>query len=199
MVKTDKPPSQTWKIFLKNHMGSLVSMDFFTVQSVFFKVFHVLIILSHERRQIIYFNVTTNPTAAWVAQQIREAFPWDTAPKHLIHDRDPVFQKECRATLNAMGVNIVLTAPRSPWQNPYVERVIGSIRREALDHIIVLNKEHLRQTMSDYIAYYHGARTHLGLEKDCPNSRAIQLKDSGKIIVISHLGGLHHEYRRKVA
>ncbi|MEO5378998.1 MAG: integrase core domain-containing protein [Magnetococcus sp. DMHC-6] len=133
MVKPVKPPSQTWKTFLENHANCLIAIDFFTVPTVFFKVFHVLVLLDHERRRIIHFNVTTNPTSAWVAQQIKDAFPWDTAPRYLIHDRDPAFMS-CKTTFKAMGIKEIITAPKSPWQNPYCERVIGSIRRECLDH-----------------------------------------------------------------
>ncbi|MBF0147959.1 MAG: transposase [Magnetococcales bacterium] len=199
MIKPAKPPSQTWKTFLENHANCLVAMDLFTVPTVFFKVFHVLILLDHDRRRIIHFNITTNPTAAWVAQQIRDAFPWDSAPRYLIHDRDPIFQGKCQDTLKAMGIKDVKTAPTSPWQNAYCERVIVSIRRECLDHIIVVNEEHLRRTLTSYLTYYHGTRTHLGLAKDCPESRTVQPMETGDVIAIPHLGGLHHQYVRKAA
>ncbi|MBF0420826.1 MAG: DDE-type integrase/transposase/recombinase [Magnetococcales bacterium] len=199
MVKTKKPPSQTWKTFLENHADQIIAMDLFTVPTVFFKILHVLILIDHKRRKIVHFNVTTNPTAAWVSQQIREAFPWNTAPRFLLHDRDPVFEAECKKTIRSMGVEEVITAPASPWQNPYVERMIGSVRRDALDHVIVLNEDHLKRVMEGYLAYYHHSRTHLGLKKDCPEHRPVQTKDSGKIVTISHLGGLHHQYLRKAA
>ncbi len=199
MVKPIKPSSQTWKTFLENHANCLVAMDFFTVPTIFFKVFHVLIFLDHKRRRIIHFNITTNPTAAWVAQQIRDAFPWDSAPRYLIHDRDPVFQGKCQEALKAMGIKEVKIAPASPWQNVYCERVIGSIRRECLDHVIVINEEHLRRKLAEYKTYYNKSRTHLGLTKDSPEPRAIQPIGTGDIITIPHLGGLHHQYMRKAA
>ncbi|MBF0153634.1 MAG: transposase [Magnetococcales bacterium] len=199
MVKPKKHPSQTWKTFLKNHASQIVAMDFFTIPDISFKVLYVLIFINHDRRKIIHFNVTTNPTASWVAQQIREAFPRDTAPRFLLHDRAPAFQAECRTTLRAMGIEEVITAPASPWQNPYAERMIGSIRRDVLDHIITLNEEHLRQTLANYFVYYHGFRTHLGLKKDCPDHRPVQPTDAGKIVAVPHLGGLHHQYLRKAA
>ncbi|MBF0421317.1 MAG: transposase [Magnetococcales bacterium] len=197
MIKPKKTPSQNWKTFLENHASSLVAIDFFTVPTIFFQVLHVLIFLSHDRRKIIHFNVTSNPTATWVAQQVREAFPWDSVPPYLIHDRDPLFKAECRTTFKAMGIESVVS--RHPNQNSFCERAIGSIRRECLDHIIVLNEEHLRRTVSAYIGYYHGSRTHLGLGKDCPDERPVQAKDAGNVISIPHLGGLHHQYLRKAA
>ena len=199
MVRPKKPPSQTWRTFLENHTGCLVSMDFFTVPTITFKVLHVLVFLHHERRKIIYFSVTTNPTASWVAQQIREAFPWESAPRYLLHDRDPAFQGECKVSMKAMGIKSVQTAPRSPWQNPFVERIFGSIRREILDHIIVLNAEHLRRILTSYFEYYHQSRTHLGLDKDCPEPRPVQTKSNGNVIAFPQVGGLHHRYERKAA
>ena len=194
MIKSDKPPSQTWKTFLENHADQIIAMDFLTVPTVFFKVIHVLILIDHERRKIVHFNVTTNPTAALVARQLKEAFPWDSAPRFLLHDRDPVFQAECKGTMKAMGIESVQTAPQSPWQNPIAERIIGSIRREILDHIIVLSEDHLRRNLSNYAIYYHEARTHLGLDKDCPVSRPVQAIEDGNIIAFPHIGGLHHQY-----
>ncbi|MBF0341525.1 MAG: transposase family protein [Magnetococcales bacterium] len=199
MVKPAKPPSQPWKTFLENHANCLAAMDFFTVPTLFFKVFHVLILLDHERRRIIHFNVTTNPTAAWVAQQIRDAFPWDSTPRYLIHDRDPTFQGTCKDTLKVMGIKDIKIAPASPWQNAYCERVIGSIRRECLDHVIVMNEAHLRRTLTPCFIYYHETLTHLWLAKDCPEPRAVQPMGTGEVITIPHLSGLHHQYLRKAA
>ncbi len=199
MIKPTKPPSQTWKTFLENHAGQIVAMDFFTVPTIFFQVLHVLILLDHERRKIVYFNVTNNPTAARVAQQLRQAFPWDTVPRYLLHDGDPVLQAECRVTLRAMGLERVQTAPASPWQNPYVERIIGSLRREIFDHVIVLNEEHLQRLMSSYLEYYHSQRTHQGLAKDCPEHRPVPPLDAGKVVSFPCVGGLHHEYRHMAA
>ncbi|MBF0188283.1 MAG: transposase [Magnetococcales bacterium] len=198
MVKTTKPPSQTWRTFLDNHADQIVAMDFFTVPTICFNVFHVLILIDHERRKIVHFNMTSNPTSAWVMQQIREAFPWDSSPRYLLHDRDPTLMA-CQSVFKAMYIEPVITAPRSPWQNAIAERVIGSLRRECLDHIIVLNREHLRRILSSYIEYYHGQRTHLSLKKDYPVTREIQLPTSGKIIAHPILGGLHHQYKRVAA
>ena len=187
------------KTFLENHSGCLVAIDFFTVPTIFFNVLHVLVFLHHDRRKVIHFNITSSPTAAWVAQQVREAFPWDTAPRYLIHDHDPAFQGECKAAFAAMGIKIVQTAPSSPWQNPFVERIFGSVRREILDHVIVLNEEHLQRVLASYLDYYHTSRTHLGLAKDCPEPRPIQSTDDGKVVAFPCVGGLHHRYERKAA
>src|SRR5579864_911647 len=157
------PPSPTWKAFLKNHVCELVSIDFLTVPTVGFRVLFVLVVLAHDRRQVIHFNVTGNPTAQWTAQQIVEAFPWDSAPKYLLRDRDAIYGEPFRRRIESMGVDQVLSAPRSPWQNPYVERLIGSIRRDCLDHVIVLNERHLRRILTRYFDYYHRGRTHLSL------------------------------------
>ncbi len=143
--------------------------------------------------------MTANPTAAWVAQQIREAFPWDTAPRHVIRDRDSVYGGVFRARVLAMGIEEVITAPRSPWQNPFAERVIGSIRRECLDHVIVLNEWHLRRILASYLDYYHRSRTHLSLEKDTPNGRPVQPAGAGKIVAFPQVGGLHHRCLRLAA
>jgi len=168
MVRHRKPPSQTWRIFLANHVHHLVSVDFFTVPAVTFRVFFVIIVLSHHRRRVIRFNVTEQPTAAWTAQQIVEAFPWDTAPRYLLRDRDGIFGDYFRRRVSGMGIDEVLIAARSPWQTPYMERLIGSIRRECLDHVIVLNEQHLRRIIASYLRYYHAARTYLSLDKDAP-------------------------------
>jgi hypothetical protein len=143
MVRTRKPPSQTWRTFLKNHVGSLASIDFLTVPTVTFQVLYVFIVLRLDRRQIVHVNVTGQPTAGWVAQQLREAFPFDTAPRYLIRDRDGIFGEEVRQCLAHLGIEEVVTAPRSPWQNPYSERLNGIIRQDCLDHVLVLNARHL--------------------------------------------------------
>jgi len=199
MVRHRKPPSQTWRTFLANHVHNLVSVDFFTVPTVTFRVFFVFIVLAHDRRRVIHFNVTEQPTAAWTAQQIVEAFPWDTAPRYLLRDRDGIYGHYFRGRVSGMGIDEVPIAPRSPWQSPYVERLIGSIRRECLDHMIVLNEQHLRRTIASYLRYYHAARTHLSLDKDAPNGRPIQLPAAGNVVALPHLGGLHHEYVRLAA
>ena len=155
--------------------------------------------LAHDRRQILHVNVTGHPTAEWTAQQIRNAFPWDTAPRFLLRDRDGTYGPAFRACLEAMEIDEVLTAPRSPWQNPYVERLIGSIRRECLDHVIVLNERSARRILRSYVAYYHHLRTHLALGKDAPVSRAVEPADPSDVVAIPHVGGLHHSYHRHAA
>ncbi len=199
MVRHPRPPSQTWRTFLRNHAGCLVSVDFFTVPTATFAILFVFMVLRHDRRRIVHISVTAQPTASWVAQQIREAFPWDTGPRHLIRDRDGIYGATFRATVAAMGIEDVVTAPRSPWQNPYVERVIGSIRRECLNHVIVLNEHHLRQILSSYLDYYHRSRTHLSLAKDCPEPRSERPPGPGKIVALPQVGGLHHRYERMAA
>jgi putative transposase len=194
-----KPPSQTWRTFLKNHMKQTASMDFFTVPTATFRVLFVFLVLSHDRRRIVHFNVTEHPTENWTAQQIREAFPWDKAPRYLIRDRDAIFGKDLVATTQGMGIEEVIIAPRSPWQNPYVERLIGSIRRECLDHIIVWNERSLRRILRRYFHYYERSRTHLALAKDAPVPRAVDQPENGRIEAIPQVGGLHHRYQRRAA
>ena len=155
--------------------------------------------LGHNRRTIIHFGVTRQPTADWFACQITKAFPWDSAPRYLLRDRDAAYGQRFRERLRAMSIEEVVTAPRSPWQNAYVERVIGSIRRECLDHILIINERHLRRALSSYITYYHQSRTHLSLEKDCPEPRPISPPAMGNVIVVPQVGGLHHRYERRAA
>ena len=145
------------------------------------------------------FDVTQHPTAAWLAQQIIEAFPWETAPSFLLRDRDAAFGSVFSKRVAAMGITEVVTAPRSPWQNAYVERVIGSIRRECLDHLVIFNERHLRRVLSSYVDYYQRTRTHLSLDKDCPDRRPIQLRSGGRVVAIPKVGGLHHRYERLAA
>ncbi len=163
-----KSPSQTWRTFLQNHVLDLVSVDFFVVPTATFRVLYVFVVLLHHRRKVVHFNVTDSPTAVWTGQQIVEAFPNDSAPRYLLRDRDSIYGGEFRRRVKSMGSAEVLTAPRSPWQNPFAERVIGTIRRELLDQVIVLNEGHLRRRLRAYLRYYHGSRTHLALEKDAP-------------------------------
>jgi transposase InsO family protein len=195
--KLPRPPSQTWKTFLRNHIGQMVSIDFFTVPTVTMRVLFVFLVLEHRRRQVLHFNVTEHPTADWTSQQIVEAFADRDAPRYLIRDRDSIYGSEVRLRIASLGIEEVLAAPRSPWQNPYVERLIGSIRRDCLNHFVILNARHLKRTLATYLVYYHRSRTHLGLEKQCPIPR--QVSSIGKIIEISQLGGLHHRYERVAA
>jgi transposase InsO family protein len=161
-----------------------------------FHVMYVFVILHHERREIIHFNATYHPTAEWTAQQVVEAFPFDTAPRYLIRDRDCIYGARFRNRAKSLGIEEVITAPRSPWQNPYVERLIGSIRRECLNHVIIFNERHLRQQLESYSTYYHEVRTHLSLDKQSPVPRSVEPPGQGKVVAIPHVGGLHHEYRR---
>jgi hypothetical protein len=192
-----RPPTQTWKTFLHNHLGQLVSIDFFTVPTVTLRVLFVFIVLEHRRREVLHFNVTEHPTAAWTSQQIVEAFADRDVPQYLIRDRDGVYGSEVGLRIASLHIEEVLTAPQSPWQNPYAERLIGSIRRDCLNHFVILNARHLKKTLASYFAYYHGSRTHLGLKKQCPLVR--QVSSMGRIIEIPQLGGLHHRYERIAA
>src|SRR6266851_8803308 len=192
-----RPPSQSWRPFLKNHMKQMASMDFFIVPTALFRVLFVFVVLSHDRRRVVHFNVTEHPTEKWTAQQIRAAFPWDEAPRYLIRDRDAIFGKDFVATTNGMGIEEVVIAPRSPWQNPYAERLIGSIRQECLDHIIVWNERSLRRTLHSYFHYYERSRTHLALAKDAPVPRAVDQPENGPIDATPQVGGLHHRYQRR--
>jgi putative transposase len=197
--KRTTPPSQTWRTFLTNHVRDLVSIDFFTVPTVQLRVLFVLVVLAHHRRRVLHFNVTDHPTAAWTAQQIVDSFPDDTAPAYLLRDRDAIYGDSFRQRVKGMRIHEVLTAARSPWQNPFAERLIGSIRRECLDHVVVLGERHLRRTLTAYVAYYHRARTHLALDKDAPDVRPIELPEAGRILPIPEVGGLHHRYIRQAA
>jgi putative transposase len=194
-----RPPSQTWRTFLTNHVAVLVSMDFFTVPTLTGRVLFVLVLLTHQRRRIIHINVTEHPTAAWTAQQVIDAFPDDTAPRWLVRDRDAIYGDVFRRRVAGMGIGEVISSPSSPWQNPYAERLIGSIRRECLDHVIVLGERHLRRILTCYASYYHGARTHLSLEKDAPTPRRVQAPTEGRVVAFAEVGGLHHRYERRAA
>jgi len=196
MIRPCNPPSQTWRTFLENHATDLASVDFFTVPTATFRILYVFVILHHERREIVHFNVTEHPTAEWTAQQLVDAFPFDSASRYLLRDRDSIYGGKFRNRVKGPGIDEVLTAPRSPWQNPYVERIIGSIRRECLNHIIVINERHLWRQLKSYSIYYHEARTHLSLDKQGPVPRSIEPQEQGKIVAIPHVSGLHHECRR---
>jgi putative transposase len=195
-----KPPSQTWRTFLDNHVRNLVSVDFFTVPTVFFQVLFVFVILAHDRRRILSINVTSSPSATWTANQIVQAFPWETVPRYLLRDRDGIYGADFRHRIHNLGVKEVIIAPRSPWQNPYAERVIGTLRRELLDHVIVLNERHLRRLLRTYVSdYYHSSRTHLSLDKNSPDPRSVEPPELGEVIELPLVGGLHHRYTRRAA
>jgi len=199
MPRRRKPPSQTWRTFLDNHIGELVSIDFFTVPTATFRVLFVLLVLAHDRRRIVHFNVTDHPTADWTSQQMVEAFGDAKAPRFMIRDRDSVYGLAFRERVKALGVEEVVIAPRSPWQSPYVERLIGTLRRECLDHVVVLGEAHLRRIVRSYVGYYQTARTHLSLEKDAPEPRTAQRPEEGKVVEIPEVGGLHHRHERRAA
>jgi putative transposase len=195
IVRPRKPPSQTWRTFLENHTKQLVSIDFFTVPTIRFQVLYVFLVWAHDRRRILHFNVTAHRTA----QQLREAFPFDQLPRFLLRDRDVIFGNDFREHVREMGICEVLSAPRAPWQRAYVERVIGSVRREYLDHVIVFHESSLRRILNSYFDYYHRSRTHLSLGKDSPHPRAIQPPAMGSVVAVSQLGGLHHRCWTRIA
>ena len=196
MPRRTKPPSQTWRTFLKNHMDVTCAIDFFTVPTASFRILFVLVVMKHSRREIVHFNVTEHPCAEWTAQQIVEAFPWQSAPRYLLRDRDKIFAPHFRKRVKGMQIEEVITARKSPWQNPYLERFIGSVRADCLNRMIILNERHLKRIISGYLDYYHQDRTHLGLEKDTPATRTVYERATGsaKVIAFPRIGGLHHRY-----
>src|SRR5450755_3581515 len=194
MVRRRGPPSQGWRTFLRNHAPDIAAMDLFVVPTIGFDLLYAFVIVRLGRRDLLWINVTANPTAEWVARQITEAFPWDEAPHYLIRDRDRIYGSVVTRRLRAMGIRDKPTAPASPWQNGFAERLIGSIRRECVDHIIILGEAHLRRILRSYACYYNGIRTHRSLNKDAPVSRSVQR--TGVISSRAILGGLHHHYGR---
>jgi len=196
MLRTQKPPSQSWRTFLDNHVPDIAACDFFTVPTVTFRVLYVFIVLRHDRRRVVHFNVTTNPHAEWTAQQVINAFPHEDAPRFLIRDRDGIYGNIFKDRMKGMGIEEVPIAPRSPWQNPYCERVIGSIRRECVNHLIVLSERHLYRILTDYFAYYHNSRPHLSLDRNSPTPRDVEPPSQGKVLSTAQVGGLHHRYSR---
>jgi putative transposase len=194
-----RPPSQTWRTFLTNHVTSLVSMDFFTVPTLTGRVLFVLVLLSHHRRRIAHLAITEHPTAAWTAQQVIDAFPYDTAARWLVRDRDAIYGDAFRRRVAGMGMTELMAAPSSPWQNPFAERLIGSLRRECLDHVIILSQRHLRRVLARYVSYYHHSRTHLSLAKDAPTPRRVQDITEGDVMAFPEVGGLHHRHERRAA
>jgi transposase InsO family protein len=194
MVKRRGPPGQGWRTFLHNHVPEIAAMDLFVVPTIGFDLLYAFVIVRLNRRDLVWINVTTNPTAEWVARQLTEAFPWNEAPRYMIRDRDRIYGTVVTRRLRAMGIRDKPTAPASPWQNGFAERLIGSIRRECLDHIIVLGEEHLRRILRSYADYYNGVRTHRSLNKDAPVSRPVQR--TGVISSRVILGGIHHHYVR---
>jgi transposase InsO family protein len=199
MVRRRGRPSPTWRSFLRNQAAGIAAIDMFVVASASFRLLYVMIILAHDRRKIVRFDVTRYPTASWLARQVTDAFPWDTAPRYLLRDRDALYGQDFRKQVDAMGIAEVVSAARSPWQNAYVERVIGSIRRECLDYIVIFNERHLRRVLSTYIDYYHRTRTHLSLDKDCPDPRPVTPPGVGRVVAFPQVNGLHHRYERLAA
>jgi transposase InsO family protein len=192
----DAEPAKRWAAFLSNHREAIAAMDFFTVPTLTFGVLYGFFVIAHDRRRILHCNVTRHPTTAWVAQQLREAFPYDSAPKYLILDREHTFHGEVLETAESLGILPVRTAIRSPWQNGVAERWVGTCRRDLLNHIIVLNERHLKRLMREYIDYYHDDRTHLRLSKETPAGRTTTKSApvNAKVVSTPRLGGLHHRY-----
>ena len=199
MARGGKPPSQAWRTFLENHLRELVSIGFLTEPTLSFRVLFVFVVLAHNRRRVVHFNVTDSPTAKWTSLQILQAFPWDTAPRYLLRDRDCTYGQEFVHRVRSLGIEEVKIAPRSPWQNPFAERFVGTLRRDCLNHVIALSENHLRRIVRNYLGYYHDCRTHLSLDKDAPEPRAIGPPESGEVIALPRVGGLHHRYTRRAA
>jgi len=194
MTRPSKPPSQTWKTFLRNHAEAIAAIDMCVVPTLTFEHLFAFLVLGHGRRQLLWFEVTRHPTAAWLARQITEAFPWASAPAYLVRDNDRAYGDVFTSRVRAMGIRDRPISPGSPWQNGIAERFIGTLRRECLDQVLIFSEMHLRRVLSAYAAYYNRARTHLALQNDAPFHRAVQR--SGAIVAIPILAGLHHQYVR---
>ena len=194
--KPDPQKMRRWLTFLHNHKDAIAAMDFFVVPTIGFRLIYGFVIIDHGRRRVLHFNATYNPTTSWVIQQLREAFPYDTAPKYLLFDRDSIFSTAVVAFIKAIGTKPKQISYRSPWQNPVVERWIGSCRRGLLDHVIVFNDKHLLRLVRGYISYHHEDRTHLGLDKDTPTGRSVTSRPSAmaEVIALPRVGGIHHRY-----
>ena len=195
-IRKRNPPSQTWRTFLDNHLTDIAVIDFFTVPTATFRVLFAFVVMRHDRRHVVHFNVTRNPTAEWTAQQIVEAFPFDEVPRFLVRDRDGIYGNVFQQRVMDMSIEQVVCALRSPWQNPYCERLIGSIRRECLNHVIVLNERHLLRILRSYFDYYLYSRTHLSLDRNSPIERQIEPPYRGRGVAIPQVCGLHHRYCR---
>jgi putative transposase len=183
----------------RNHVGDIAACDFFVVPTATFRVLYVFFVLAHDRRRVLHFNVTTNPYEAWAAQQIVGTFPNELTKKYLIRDNDSTYGAAFRARLKAIGIEDTPTAPRSPWQNPYAERMVGTFRRDCLDHLIILNEAHLTRLLTEFLEYYHTARCHKSLDCNSPDPREVEPPERGEVISVSVLGGLHHRYMRRAA
>jgi transposase InsO family protein len=194
MARNSRPPSQGWKTFLRNHADGIAAMDLFVVPTLSFRLLYGLLIMGHGRRQILWLGVTAHPTAEWIANQLTAACGWEQIPRYLVHDRDACYGCFFVRRVQSFGIRDHPTSARAPWQNGYAERLIGSIRRECLDHVVVTGEQHLRHILQCYMEYYNAVRTHLSLAKDAPIGRAIQR--CRRIEVRSMLNGLHHQYVR---
>jgi putative transposase len=194
-----RPPSQSWRAFLRNHTKQLIAVDFFTVPTATFRVLFVFVVLAHERRKVLHFAVTEAPSASWAGQQVVNAFPFETPPKHLLRDRDGIYGAEFARRVAALGLEETLTAPHAPRQNPYAERLIGSIHRECLDRVIVIGERHLQKVLNEYFNYYHRTRPHRSLTQDSPVPRPVIAPEHGSVVEFPQVGGLHHLYLRKAA
>jgi transposase InsO family protein len=194
MARRRQPPSQGWKTFLRNHADGIASMDLFVVPTISFRLLYAFLILQHSRRQLLWLGVTARPSAHWIARQVTEAYGWQQTPRYIVRDRDCVYGDVVIQRLRAMGIQDRPISPRSPWQNGYSERLIGSLRRDCLDHVVVFGERHLRHLLNSYQKYYNEARTHLSLHKDAPMPRAVQTV--GRTLAMPVLGGLHHQYFR---
>ncbi len=194
--RTRRPPSPTWRTFLTNHAAQIAAVDFFTVPTATFRVLYCFVILRHCDRKVLHINVTAHPSAEWTANQVVQAFPYDSAPRFLLRDNDSIYGDDFRRRVTPMGIEEVSTAYRSPWQNAYVERAIGSIRRECLDHLIVLGENHLLRLLAEYVEYYNTARAHQSLDGNSPVPRAVEPPANGRVVATPYLGGLHHRYGR---
>jgi transposase InsO family protein len=196
MRRSSPSSSRTWRTFLEAHLREIVAIDFFVVPTLTFRLLFAFIVLRHDRRQLVHVNVTDHPIAAWTAQQIVDTFPNDTGPRYLLRDRDTIYGDDFRCRIARMGIHEVLIAPHAPWQNPFAERVIGSIRRECLDHFLVLNEKHLRRLLRAYLVYYNTTRPHQALGNNSPLPRQVQPPARGSIIALPEVGGVHHRYQR---
>jgi len=196
MRRSSTRPSSTWRTFLEAHLHDIVSVDLFVVPTLTYRLLFGFLILRHHRRELAHVNVTDHPTAAWAAHQLVESFPEETAPTYLLRDRDAIYGGVFVRRVKGLGMSEVLIAPRAPWQNPFAERVIGSIRRECLDQVLVINERHLRRLLRRYLTYYNATRPHQSLLNDSPHPREVQPLASGRIVAIPQVGGLHHRYQR---
>jgi putative transposase len=197
--KLPRLPSQSWRSFVYNHIHQSVAVDFLVVPTIKFSVLYVFVVLDHRRRRILHVNVTANPTADWAAPQVVEALPWETHVRFLFRDSDQIYGDAFQSRIDGLGLQEVVTAPASAWPNAYCERVIGTLRRECLDHVVAINEQQLKRVLDSYVVYYNRARTHLSLAKDAPAGRLSSSRKGGAVVAFPEVGGLHHRYERLAA